>query len=114
MELVEGQSPDGQAHLTEYVNLLREQVKEKDIQLETQSGHIGQLIRQLGFHQLLIQNKRVDEQFVTDGYDSGSCSGNDSGNDSGNNSIDITDALTPPVHKSFLGRIFRGRQKATR
>ncbi len=53
------ETPGGQAHLTEYVNLLREQVKAKDIQIETQSGHIGQLIRQLGITQLTTHSRRL-------------------------------------------------------
>ena len=52
---------EGQAHLTEYVTLLKEQVKAKDIQIEAQSGHIGQLIRQLGITQLLPHNRRLPE-----------------------------------------------------
>jgi hypothetical protein len=37
-----------QAHIAEYVGLLREQIRAKDVQIETQGGHIGRLIRQLG------------------------------------------------------------------
>ncbi len=97
-EQTEGKNTEGQAHLTEYVNLLREQVKEKDIQIETQSGHIGQLIRQLGFHQLLIQNKRVSEPDIIDS----------------DNAVESVKTVDTEGHRSFFGRIFKGRQKVTR
>jgi hypothetical protein len=48
-----------QAHLDEYVMLLREQIRTKDAQIETQSGHIGQLIQQLGLAHLLPQARRL-------------------------------------------------------
>ncbi len=52
---------NGQNHLSEYVDLLKEQVKAKDIQIETQSCHIGQLIRQLGINQMIGHNRRLNE-----------------------------------------------------
>jgi hypothetical protein len=50
-----------QAHLDEYVMLLREQIRTKDVQIETQSSHIGQLIQQLGLARLLPQAWRLNE-----------------------------------------------------
>lgn len=44
-----------QPHLTEYIHLLQEQVKTKDIQIDVQSTHISQLIKQLGNNQFLLQ-----------------------------------------------------------
>ncbi|MDR1705845.1 MAG: hypothetical protein LBS19_14345 [Clostridiales bacterium] len=100
VELVDGPSAggiDGQAHLTEYVNLLRDQVKEKDIQIETQSGHIGQLIRQLGVFQLLTQNKRLNELAAAQAKDAS----------------EAAKQHRPAVRKSILHRIFGGKRKAT-
>jgi hypothetical protein len=54
-----------QTHLDEYVMLLREQIRTKDVQIETQSGHIGQLIQQLGLAHLLPQARRLRN--VSDG-----------------------------------------------
>jgi hypothetical protein len=61
--VVEGGPPfePPQGHLAEYVGLLREQIRAKDAQIESQSGHIGQLIRQLGVAQLLPQARRLGE-----------------------------------------------------
>lgn len=43
----------------ELITTLTEQIKTKDEQLETQSEHIGLLIRQLGNSQLLTQAERI-------------------------------------------------------
>lgn len=46
-------------HVSEYINLLENQLKTKDLQIETQNSHIGLLIRQLGSSHMLAQAERV-------------------------------------------------------
>lgn len=53
---VEGGS---QPHITEYIQLLEEQLKVKDEQIQSQNGHIGLLIRQMGNNHLLSQAERL-------------------------------------------------------
>lgn len=47
-----------QPHITEYISILQEQVRTKDVQLEANNNHITQLIDQLGNNQLLFKTEQ--------------------------------------------------------
>ncbi len=50
-----------QPHVKEYVHILQEQIKTKDIQLAMQNNHITQLINQVGNHQLLLRGEQYKD-----------------------------------------------------
>lgn len=57
--VIEGGSTAVQPHLTEYIQLLQNQLKTKDVQIEAQNGHIGLLINQLGGNRMLAKAERL-------------------------------------------------------